>query len=132
MVRCGANRGVAGVQVLGALGTEASEHFIPFQLQEQPARLGRDFGYAGMLAALQRLRTLGVRRVLVHTDDIALVDELDHRAEPHRDLSLPYIMLGCTLNEFTRARVLAASADRLAALHAKTAALAETIYQEVA
>lgn len=132
VVRCAHNRGVAGVQLLGSLGTDASEHFIPFEVQETPSQLGRDYGYAGMLAALQRLRSLGVRRVIIHTDDTALVDELDHRAEPHSDLTLPYIMLGCKLNEFARARILASPAERLAGLRAKTATLALTLYQETA
>jgi hypothetical protein len=132
VVRCAPNRGVVGIQVLGALGTDSSEHFIPFEVQETPAQLGRDYGYAGMLTALQRLRTLGVRRVIIQTDDAALVDELDHRAEPHSDLTLPYIMLGCKLNEFARVRILASPADRLASLRAKTATLALTLYQEAA
>jgi hypothetical protein len=132
IVRCGPNRGVAGMQILGALGTQSGEHFIPFEIQELPSMLGRDFGYAGMLAVLERMRKLGIRRVLIHSDDVALVDELDHRAEPHRELTLPYISLGCKLNEFARARVLAAPADRLDALREKTAALAGSFFQEVA
>ena len=132
VIRCGPNRGVAGMQILGALGTQSGEHFIPFEIQETPSMLGRDFGYAGLLAALQRMRKLGIRRVLIHTDDAPLVDELEHRAEPHRDLTLPYIALGCKLNEFARARVLAAPPDRLAALREKTSALAGSIYREVA
>ena len=132
VVRCGPKRGVVGVQLLGSLGTDSGEHFIPFEVSETPSQLGRDYGYAGMLAALQRLRALGVRRVLIHTDDAALVDELDHRAEPHSDLTLPYIMLGCKLNEFARARVIASPSEQLAGLRAKTAMLALTIYQDVA
>ena len=130
VVRCGPNRGIVGLQVLGSLGAGSGEHFIPFELRETPSQLGRDYGYAGMLAALQRLRTLGVRRVVVQTDETALVDELDHRAEPHSDLTLPYIMLGCKLNEFARARIVASPAERLAALRAKTAALALTVFRE--
>ena len=130
VVRCAPNRGIVGIQVLGSLGTDSGEHFIPFELNETPSQLGRDFGYAGMLAALQRLRSLGVRRVVIQTDDAALVDELDHRAEPNSDLTLPYIMLGCKLNEFARARIIVSPAERLAALRAKTAMLALTVYQE--
>jgi hypothetical protein len=132
VVRCAPNRGVAGVQVLGSFGTDSGEHFIPFELQETPSQLGRDFGYAGMLAALQRLRTLGVRRVVIQTDDAALVDELDHRTEPHGELTLPYIMLGCKLNEFARARIISSPAERLAGLRAKTSMLALSVYQEAA
>jgi hypothetical protein len=39
-------------------------------------------------------------------------------------------MLGCKLNEFARARIIASPAERLAALRAKTAMLALTVYQE--
>jgi hypothetical protein len=131
VVRCGQNRGIVGVQMLGSIGTDSGEHFIPFEVQETPSQLGRDYGYAGMLVALQRLRSLGVRRVVIQTDDAALVDELDHRAEPHSELTLPYITLGCKLNEFARARIISSPAERLAALRAKTAMLALTVYQEV-
>ncbi len=132
VTRCGPHRGVVGMQILGALGAQSGEHFVPFEIQEIPAMLGRDFGYAGMLAALERMKKLGIRRVLIHTDDSGLVDELDHRAEPHRELTLPYIALGCKLNEFARARLLAAPSERLAALRAKTASLAGSFFREVA
>jgi hypothetical protein len=61
-------------------------------------------------------------------DDEELVDELERKIEPPRELSLQYIILGCKLNEFRRAKVVAAKSSRLEQLRAKTANLAATIY----
>ena len=68
--------------------------------------------------------SLGIRRALISVDDAQLVSELEHRSEPHRELSLPYILLGCKLNEFSSARVVLANPSRLAVLRAKAESLA--------
>src|SRR5580658_3564958 len=104
VVRCGQDRGLAALRVIDD-GGSATEHFIPFAVRELPSQLGHDYTYAGMIAALERLRTLDVRRVLLQTDDPSVVAEIERRADPHRDLTLPYIMLGCKLNEFASARI---------------------------
>jgi hypothetical protein len=131
VVRCAPDRGLAALEVIDDSGA-VSEHFVPFAINESPSQHGHDYTYAGILAGLERLRTLGVKRVLVQTDDPAVVAQIERRADPHRDLTLPYIMLGCKLNEFASARLVAVAPRRLAALRAKALALAETVYQNVA
>lgn len=96
------------------------------------SQLGRDYVYAGLITALERLRSLDVRRVLVQIGEESVVAEIERRADPHRDLTLPYIILGCKLNEFASAKIIAVPHQRLAALRAKAAALASTVYQSVA
>ncbi|HEV2909330.1 MAG TPA: hypothetical protein VGX02_08625 [Candidatus Eremiobacteraceae bacterium] len=123
MVRCGAGRGIAAVSLLDRAGS-AGEHFIPFSVREQLSQQGRDYVYAGVTAALDRLLSLGVRRVLIHVDDPLLIAELEQRSQPHRELTLPYIVLGCKLNEFSNAKLMLVKSERLAALRAKAEGLA--------
>ena len=130
-VRCGPGRGLAAVRLIDETGG-AAEHFIPFAVNEVPSRLGHDFTYAGLISALERLRSLDVRRVLLQTDDEAVVAEIERRVDPHRDLTLSYIILGCKLNEFAHAKIMAVPAERATALRAKALALASTVYQSVA
>ncbi len=115
---------MAAVSLIDRAGDGSGEHFIPFSVREQPSQLGRDYVYAGLIAALDRLRDLGIRRLLVNVDDPQLVAELEQKAQPHRELTLPYILLGCKLNEFPNAKVVLARPERLAALRAKAASLA--------
>jgi hypothetical protein len=123
VVRCGAGRGIAAVSLLDRAGS-AGEHFIPFSVREQLSQQGRDYVYAGVTAALDRLLSLGVRRVLIHVDDPLLIAELEQRSQPHRELTLPYIVLGCKLNEFSNAKLMLVKPERLAALRAKAEGLA--------
>jgi hypothetical protein len=131
VLRCGAGRGLAALRLVDDTGM-AGEHFIPFAVLERPSQLGRDYGYAGLIAALERLRSLEVKRVLIQIDDQSVVDEIERRAEPHRDLTLQYIILGCKLNEFASAKVIAVPPQRLAELRAKASSLASTVYKSVA
>src|ERR1700730_12932393 len=123
MARCGPGRGIAAIRLIDDSGT-AAEHFIPFAVHEMPSQLGHDYTYAGLITTLERLRSLDVRRVLVQTDDASVVAEIERRADPHRDLTLPYIILGCKLNEFSSARIIAVPPQRLAALREKASTLA--------
>jgi hypothetical protein len=131
VLRCGEGRGLAALQLVDDTGT-AGEHFIPFAVHEQPSQQGRDYVYAGLIAALERIHSLDVRRVIVQTDDPLIVDEVERRVDPHRELTLPYILLGCKLNEFASARVISVPPQRLAGLRAKASALASTVYRSVA
>lgn len=131
VIRCGPGRGLSAIRLIDDTGA-AAEHFIPFAVHEQPSQLGHDYTYAGLISALERLRSLDVKRVLLQTDDEAVVAEIEKRVDPHRDLTLPYIILGCKLNEFASAKVVAVPEQRLAALRAKASALASTVYQSVA
>jgi hypothetical protein len=123
VIRCGAGRGVAAVSLLDRAGS-AGEHFIPFSVREQPSQQGRDYVYAGVTAALDRLLSLGVRRVSIQVDDAMLIAELEQRSQPHRELTLPYIVLGCKLNEFANAKLVLVKPERLAPLRAKAEGLA--------
>ena len=123
VIRCGAGRGIAAMSLLDRAGS-AGEHFIPFSVREQPSQQGRDYVYAGVTAALDRMLSLGVRRVLINIDDAQLFDELEQRSQPHRELTLPYIVLGCKLNEFSNARLALVKPERMAALRAKAEGLA--------
>ena len=123
IVRCGPGRGLTALRVIDESGA-AAEHFIPFAVHELPSQLGHDYTYAGLITALERLRSLDVKRVLLQTDDEAIVAEIERRSDPHRDLALPYIILGCKLNEFASARIVAVPEQRLSPLRAKARALA--------
>jgi hypothetical protein len=131
VIRCSAGHGLAAVRLVDQSGA-AGEHFVPFTLNEQPSQLGRDYAYAGLIAALERIRSLDVKRVVVQTEDAGLVDEIERRVDPHRELTLPYIILGCKLNEFASAKLCAVPQGRLSALRARAATLASTVYRSVA
>jgi hypothetical protein len=131
VLRCAPGRGLAAVQLLDDAGN-VGEHFVPFTLHEVRSQQGRDYVYAGLIAALERLRSLDVKRVLIQTDDPDIVAEIERRSDPHRDLTLPYVILGCKLNEFSSARVVAVPSERLATLRARALNLASTVYRSVA
>ncbi len=128
-VPCGPNRGLAGLKLVGQADASSSEYFLPFSLSgdlSHPA--DRDYAYAGLTAAIDRLRSLKIDRVLIVVDDETLVAEIEKRIEPPRELFVAYVILGCKLNEFRRAKVVAARSSRLEQLRMKTANLAATIY----
>lgn len=129
VVRCGADRGLVGLRLVDDRHASTGEYFIPFAVSN-PSDHGREFAYAGVIAALDRLRGLKITRLLLLTDDTMLVNELERQVEPPRDLFLQYVILGCKLNEFARARVVVTPSERLETLRAKTANLAATIYRE--
>ena len=132
VVRCGAGRGLVGLRVLDGSPGAASEHFIPFRAAEADNDHGRELTYAGVIAALDRLRALKLHRISILVDDSTLVNELERKLEPPRELFLQYVILGCKLNEFARANVVVTPAERLEELRAKTATLAATIYRQAA
>lgn len=121
--RCAAGRGVAGLQLSEPGALEQSEYYVPFRLDESPALGGRDFAYAGLRAALERLRRLGVRRVVVRTDEREIVDELARRVQPQRELTMPYVMLGCALNALRNGQLVAVEPGETSELREKTRAL---------
>jgi|GEM_PF-1491093 len=124
VLRCAKGRGLAALSVLDRSGNAGGEHFIPFGLHEVQSLRGRDYLYAGLGAALDRLHSLNVRRAVIQVDDELLVAELNKKTEPHRDLTLLYIMVGCKLNEFSNAKVVAVPAARLERLRSKAESLA--------
>jgi hypothetical protein len=126
VVPCGHGRGLAGIRLVAQAGSPSGEYFVPFGVSADPS--DREYAYAGLTAAIDRLRDLKIDRALVIVDDEKVVDELERRAEPPRELFLQYVILGCKLNEFRRAKVVSASSSRMEQLRAKTESLASTVY----
>jgi hypothetical protein len=126
VVPCASNRGLAGIKIDGLAQASSGEYFMPFTVGKDATP--REYAYAGLTAAIERLRSLHVERTLIVMDDDELVAELERRVEPPHELFLNYIILGCRLNEFRRARVVSAKSSRLEELRAKTQSLAATIY----
>lgn len=127
VVPCGPRRGLVGIKVVAEQGAPSGEYFLPFATESEDAS-HREHAYAGLTTAIDRLRSLNVDRVLIVTDDDTLVEELGRRAEPPRELFLQYVILGCKLNEFRRAKVVAAHSSRLEQLRTQAENLAATIY----
>ncbi|MBV8162964.1 MAG: hypothetical protein JOZ91_01720 [Candidatus Eremiobacteraeota bacterium] len=125
-VQCGPGKGLAGIRLTGATGSTTGEYFVPFVVRAGAS--DQEYVYAGLTAAVERLRTAQIERVLIIVDDQQLVDELERKVEPSRELFLQYVILGCKLNEFRRAKVVAATSSRLEQLRSKTESLAATIY----
>jgi hypothetical protein len=126
MVPCGERRGLAALEVTSETGARG-EYFLPFSVNlEDPS--GRQYTYAALIAAIDKLRLMRVDRVLILVDDELLVDELERRVEPPKELFMQYVIVGCKLNEFRRAKVIAAQSARLEQLRIRAQALASTIY----
>ena len=126
VVPCGSNRGLAGIKLVGLSGSASGEYFVPFGVSADAS--AHEYAYAGLTVAIDRLRALKVERALILVDDEELVEELERRAEPPPELSLQYIILGCKLNEFRRAKIVSSKSSRMEQLRAKTENLASTIY----
>ena len=73
---------------------------VPFKVRRRPALLGREIGYAALNAVAQSLRRRGFERVAFMIDDARLIDELQKRESVPPALTLPYVRLGCALNQF--------------------------------
>jgi hypothetical protein len=126
VVRCGPGKGLTGIRLTGATGSTTGEYFVPFVIRAEASH--QEYAYAGLTAAVERLRAAQIERVLIIVNDQQLVDELERKVEPSRDLFLQYVILGCKLNEFRRAKVVAATSSRMEQLRSKTESLAATIY----
>ncbi|MDQ2663482.1 MAG: hypothetical protein M3Y18_05535 [Candidatus Eremiobacteraeota bacterium] len=73
---------------------------VPFRLQRMPALLDREIGYAALTAVATHLKERGVERVGFVVDDPRLVEDLRERRDVPQPLGLPYVRLGCALNQF--------------------------------
>jgi hypothetical protein len=127
-VPCGPTRGLVGIKLDSQPGSGSGEYFVPFAASGTTPASDREFAYAGLTVAIDRLRDLKIDRVLIVVDDEQLVEELERRVDPPREVFLQYVILGCKLNEFRRAKVVAVRSSRLEQLRAKTENLAATIY----
>ena len=130
VVACGPKHGLAGLEVIADPGS-SGEYFLPFSLgAEDPS--DREYVYAGLATAIDKLRSLHIDRVLILVDDEVLIDELERRAQPPKELFLQYVIVGCKLNEFHRAKIVMSHSARLEELRVRTKGLAATIYSAAA
>ena len=97
---------------------------VAFRVQRQPALLDREVGYAALTAVCQALRRGGFERVRLLIDDAQLRADLRKRDNVPSPLALPYVRLGCALNQFRRYEI--------AAMPASDADLAARARSEVA
>jgi hypothetical protein len=96
--------GVAYVRLVGDGRSEQVQR-ISVGLNVRPALLGRDEGYAALLAVSTELRKQGVRAVDFEITDEQLVRDLTERRPVPATLAMPYVLLGCALNRFTSSTV---------------------------
>ena len=96
-----AGNGVAYVRVVFKEGGPRVLR-VAFGVQRQPALSGREVGYAALTAVSSALRRRGIELVRFAIDDRALIAELGKRENVPPPLALPYVRLGCALNQFRR------------------------------
>lgn len=80
---------------------------VAFRVQRQPALLDREVGYAALTAVCETLRRRGFERVRFLIDDAHLRTDLRRRDNLPLPLALPYVRLGCALNQFRRYEIAA-------------------------
>lgn len=118
-----AGNGVAYVRVLLKEGGPRVLR-VAFRVQRQPALSGREIGYAALTAVCSALRRRGIELVRFAVDDPALIADLQKRENVPPPLAMPYVRLGCALNQFRRyeiAELQAADADLAARARSETA-----------
>lgn len=118
-----AGNGVAYVRVLLKEGGPRVLR-VAFRVQRQPALSGREVGYAALTAVCSALRRRGIELVRFAIDDQALVGDLRNRENVPPPLAMPYVRLGCALNQFRRFEIAdfpASDADLTARARSETA-----------
>lgn len=89
---------------------------VPFAVKRYPALLEREIGYAALTAVAAYLHERGIQAADFAIGDGSLAIDVRERRDVPQALSLPYVRLGCALNQFREYRVLdAADADDLTA-----------------
>jgi hypothetical protein len=110
-----ANLRGAGV-AYAAIAGEDEPRRIAFQLERFPALLGREIGYAALIAVAAALRAEGFRAVRLGIPDERVIEDLEYRRQLPQALALSYVQLKCRLNMFSRVDVIVANPpDDLAA-----------------
>jgi hypothetical protein len=105
--------GVAYVALRGASRSNPALLRVPFRVKRYPALLDREVGYAALSAAAMRLRERGIHRVRFALSDVGLVADVVERRPLPPALTLPYVRLGCALNQFAEYHLVAAPDDDL-------------------
>ncbi len=75
---------------------------VAFTVKRYPALRGREVGYAALRAAASALRARGVKAVQFAVEDAALIEDLREHRDLPAALTLSYVALRCTLNQFDR------------------------------
>ena len=75
---------------------------VAFRVQRQPALSGREAGYAALTAVCAAVRRRGLDLVRFAVDDTALIADLQKPDNVPPPLAMPYVRLGCALNQFRR------------------------------
>jgi hypothetical protein len=91
----------AGVAYVRITGRQAERVLrVPFGLKRYAGLSGREVGYAALHAAAAAIRARGIRRVAFLIEDGDLAGDLrEHRDVPPA-LTLSYVRLLCSLNQF--------------------------------
>ncbi len=84
---------------------------VAFRVQRQPALSGREVGYAALTAVCAAVRRRGLDFVRFAVDDAALVADLQRPDNVPPPLAMPYVRLGCALNQFRRYEIAALPAS---------------------
>ncbi len=90
--------GVAYVRLIAGSGPSVLR--VPFKVKRYPALLEREVGYAALTTVGAALRRRGVERVRFAVEDPALANDLREHREVPSPLTLAYVRLRCTLNQF--------------------------------
>ena len=80
---------------------------VPIRVRRYTGLAGREVGYAALTAVAAALRDRKVRRVRFAVPDEDLVHDLSERRALPQPLTLPYIRLGCSFNQFNECVVVA-------------------------
>ena len=75
---------------------------VPFRVQRQPALSGREVGYAALTAVCAAARRRAIDNVRFAIDDQSLIADLRRHEAVPPPLAMPYVRLGCALNQFRR------------------------------
>jgi len=84
---------------------------VAFRVQRQPALSGREVGYAALTAVCAAVRRRGLDFVRFAVDDAALIADLQKPDNVPPPLAMPYVRLGCGLNQFRRYEIAALPAS---------------------
>lgn len=88
---------------------------LPFKVKRYPALQDREIAYAALTVVANALRERGVRRVSFDVADSELVADVTERRQVPPAITLPYVRLGCALNQFAEYHLTAHPGDDLTA-----------------
>lgn len=73
---------------------------VPFRLKRYAGLSGREVGYAALTAIGAVLHRRGIERVRFTAEDVQLVRDLREHRDVPAPLTVAYVRLRCTLNQF--------------------------------